>query len=634
MRTGMTGRTACGPRQWAVAGFCVMSSLVLFAAGEGVEAFDRTAAEGAAEIVLKARADEILAGDGFAESNLVVRQLAAPEKYPDPEQARLDLQTAYGDDLAARFKSDAEKVLATLARPAKTEDVFSAAFIATAAELPPDGLEKVLAGAYPGRFAAARRKAVDAQRVTLTCDVHPSEDEVDTLDREALRAVLVERIVSRQQTAVFDENRAYAGEAFADPLIEAAYAQRDEQTAAVKRYDSTCWAPENVRRDLVFRLTADWTARRAKAAPDAWVYRPFPSVTNGVAREAVTTLLAGRLAACADGAPVAADEGAILASFDDEPSKNAKNADFVRAFAPQLEPAVRSWTLEKIEARVPAAERGDFMAFVATVDGETALSLAVSRRVERALLPAVERARAARAAQHAAVESEGDAYGKEIAASVRRGEKKPKLKEVVEKLTEKVTAKWDAVRMKILWKLGETPSPESVARYTPLLPSVVKRIKEKAKAILEQVDEEEKKPEEEPKPEEPKPEDPPPPDDPPPEPLKLALAIAVDRAGDEITAELEMDGVRIGSVRVDATPSKYRKSRARALRQTEEFLGEAIRAKRPPEGSSLVPAVTVKNDFVYYGTVEELLKLVLQTAEATGLTVAADPDGIIKNGVE
>jgi len=47
-----------------------------------------------------------------------------------------------------------------------------------------------------------------------------------------------------------------------------------------------------------------------------------------------------------------------------------------------------------------------------------------------------------------------------------------------------------------------------------------------------------------------------------------------------------------------------------------------------------VPAVTVKNDFVYYGTVEELLKLVLQTAEATGLTFAADPDGIIKNGAE
>lgn len=678
----------------------VLALLALSAAGVSRDAFDRTAAEGAARIVLNAIAGEALTGGAAAKAQLVAAMMGDPGKYTVAAKAREGLKDDFRRWLEQKYAAEAAKVLERLARPGKPEDAFTAEFREKAVVMPSATAEKSLSDVYPGAFEAARIEACRQQAATLQATVRPSEEEVERLSAEELRKVLSDRLAKEQKTPVFEENLAYISEQIAQPMVEEAKRQRDWQVESVRRDRPDGYAPAVIQRALVERLARKVEDRRQKAKDGKWVYGFFPSVTNSVVVERSEKVAMQRAVDGVQELQLSVDASEVGKRFTQEPEKHAKRDASEREISAMLEGRVREAALAAVCAKAPEGERAQFGEFVRARSDKGAYAAAVHRRVGEDLMPQVrrireefarrqfsttyptvadgtwfpdggtvdafcerhdykaavrgwreqkeldqlaaagkgktfleeadglvdagvqsafDRANSARNAQLKFVQREGGEMQRRLKAA---DASLPKLEEVVAELTKAVEGDWTEAREKVLWN-GVKERPKNAAeQHRELFPSVRERIVEKAKAMLEQAEKEK---------EEQKPKTPDQPDSSPSEeelvPVEVPCEIVLDWQRGNITAELLVDGKTRKKMSFDANPERYAEGIRKACSELSEELRKSIRVRKSST-ESVKFAVVVRNDFVYCGTAEALLRALVDAVGAEGIAISAGSEAL------
>ena len=680
----------------------LLSSLLCFCAcgavGAATDAFDRTAAEGAAKLVLASVAEDVLAGGEVARTNLVAALLADPGRFRAASSARAALKDPYRKALETRYAAEAARVLARLARPRTADEAFPTDFREKASRLPDGTAERSADEVYPTLFAAARTEACAQQAKTLVATVHPTEAEVDAFSVDEVKRLLVVRLIANQKTPVFEENEGYISERLAVPLIEEALAQKKRQAETVRSVHPLSFAPTAIEAELVRHLGKTLETARQQAKPDQWVYGFFPSVTNVVVREAAVKAAFDHAADGVNDAPIEIREAEVLAAFAKNPSAHAKRAASERAFAQELAGRVRTAGLAAAVAKAPEAEREAFTAFVQAQPekGNHPLAQAVRRRVSDDLMPQVrairakgaenqfkttypslsdrtwhpdgpladavcerhdykiavrgwrdlsglesvaaagrghtfleetdaladtameaafDRARGARTAQMKDVQKEGTALGRVLRASVGTGGKVLTLDEIIAELTTRVETAWAGEQMQVVW--GRVPKeqqpPNAAEQHQALFPSVRARIEEKAKALRESL------------------EKPPQPDQPPSSeeqklPVEVPCELVLDWRKGEIVVELQVDGKVRQKATCSADPSKY----ASGLKEMRQALSDELKKtlQARPGTESVKFAVSVRNEFVYCGTAETLLRALAEAVGAIGIPIASGSDAL------
>ncbi len=223
-----------------------------------------------------------------------------------------------------------------------------------------------------------------------------------------------------------------------------------------------------------------------------------------------------------------------------------------------------------------------------------------------------ERARSARTFQLGLVEPAAKAVGEELAAKKKAGGK-VELQDAVAALTEAVKRDWSGKREDVVWKgVPEEKRPANAdAHFAELFPSVVKKIEEAAKKILERLAE--------PDPEEKPPEEKPPQDTPPEEEkLEVECEVRFERRGDDkVAIVLVEDGKRFASFDFSDYRRNYRKNLAAALYNVRLAMGERLSRISGKEGAKLTLTISVADEYMYFGTVSETIEALRATAESS-----------------
>ncbi|MCQ2388121.1 MAG: hypothetical protein MJ138_00210 [Kiritimatiellae bacterium] len=574
-------------------------------------AFDRTAAEGAARIVLAELAADTLTGRGV-DAALFAKMLEDPGKYRTSAEAEALLRADYKLELATNYADKARQVLARLAKPHKTEEAFAAEFAAASAALDAAALDESAASAYPAVYAAARTNACARQARGLVALVRPTEAEVDALDGAELKKTLTERLVANQRTPVFEENVAYVSERLAEPLIADAENQRKRQGEIVKRAHPEGWAPEVVAGNLVRHLLERVADDKARTKEGEWTYGVFPSVTNKTLEAAVEKNVLAHVAESVAGVPVTIDEELVIRAVGAAPDKAARNEDAAKTVRPQFEDELKASALADAVAEAPEREREAFRAYAAARLGHGAVKKAVQERTDRELTPVIERVRAAYAREFKLVDDCGDRVANEMKRLIPKGEPLPDVATLEKDLARMVAAGWESSRGATLFPgVKEDEHPIAIAElYADVFPPVKARIKEKAKAILDAV--------------------------------KLAghskggggvmgrftCTVELKRTDAQITADFRMEGAQIEQIALDADPAKFRGDIAAAAQKARGLLADALAKKNLGPGMILTVEI-VADDLVYYGAATEFLRAVQDAAEKLGIAVER-PEGAFK----
>ena len=344
---------------------------------------DRASSELAASLVLRDLREELRAKPADSAA-LRDAMLADPAANADPADAERNMALAHSNALARAFAAEARALLDRLAAPAPRAARFSAAFLADAETAPPDAIAAASDAAFPAAFRQAREEAVRRQAGTLQARVRPAPAEVEGTPRDELARDLSARIEAAQGFAVFHENRDFIAKSLVDPILDDAFAQRDEQRAFVRDAGNSApgFAPSAIATNLAAALLAPLGERRA-ADPGAFVYDPFPSATGEVARAAAETRLAARFRAETERAGVPLDEAAVERAFATDPAAHRRRADSLAAFEPALRDAVRGAATASLLALAPAAERDECAAFLRERAGDDLLARPVADRVRQ-----------------------------------------------------------------------------------------------------------------------------------------------------------------------------------------------------------------------------------------------------------
>lgn len=356
---------------------------------------DRSSAELAAALVLRDLREELRAKPADAAA-LRDAMLADPAPNADPADAERNMALVHSNELARVFAGEARALLDRLAAPAPRTDRFPAAFLAEAETAPPEDLAAATAAAFPAAFRQARDEAVRAQAARIEASVRPDPAEVETRPRDELAGDLAVRIERAQSFAVFRENRETIARTLVGPILDDAFLQREAQRAFVRDAGPAAagFAPSAIATNLAAALFARLGERRA-AAPDAFVYGPFPSATGEVARAAAEARLAARFAAEAGRAAVPLDEDAVRAALAADPAAHRRRDDSLAAFEPALRDAVRAAATASLLALAPEAERGECEAFLRDRAGDELLARPVAERVRAEAGPRLDAVRAA-----------------------------------------------------------------------------------------------------------------------------------------------------------------------------------------------------------------------------------------------
>ena len=355
---------------------------------------DRSSAELAASLVLKDLREELRAKPADPAA-LRDAMLADPAANADPADAERAMALAHSNALARAFAAEARALLDRLAAPAARTDRFGAAFLADAETAPPDAIAAASDAAFPAAFRQAREEAVRRQAETLKANVRPAPDEVETRPRDDLARDLAARVEAAQGFAVFRENRPYIEKSLVGPILDDAFAQRDAQRDFVRDAGPAApgFAPSAIATNLAASLLAHLGERRRAAAPDAFVYGPFPSATGEVARAAAEARLAARFAAEAARADVPAAKETIRRSIEQDPAAHRRRADSLAAFEPALKDAVRDAATASLLALAPAAERDECAAFLRGRAADDAVARPVADRVAAVVGPWIDEIR-------------------------------------------------------------------------------------------------------------------------------------------------------------------------------------------------------------------------------------------------
>ena len=644
---------------------CAFAALAAVAAhaADGAGEFDRASAEGAAELVLRELSREVLGGGKSSEA-LALKMLASPGEYRRREQARKSLETVYVKDLEERYAAEAMKVLERLARPKKLQDAFSQEFLNASSSLGSDETAKSLREKYGSVFDAARKSACRAQAMGLQAKVRPTEQEVDAMPPERLRETLAARIAENQDSPVFEENLSYISERLAGPMVDEAVRQRKSQQDSVRRTHVDGYAPSVLEANLARHVRIFAAERKRDAKEGEWVYDVFPSVTNELVRTHARKVALSRVADAAAEAKIG--EGAeelIGKAIEEEPAKHrcredekAEFREFVEAnaekgeFADKVRERVRNEFLPlvgKVRDSMARRQFADFHPLLADgtwfpggalvdsvcasheyrqmvkswrelsgteaakggSEGEMLLE-ETAKLADDSVAANFERARSARACQLGLVGPAAKKVGCDLAAAAKSG-KKVALQDAVAALTDAVKCDWAAKRDGVVWKgvPDERRPANAAAHFAELFPSVLEKIEEAARRIIEKMSEPDEKPPEEKPPQETPPEE---------EKLEVECEVRFERRGyDKVAIVLVEDGKRFASFDFPDSRRNYHKNLHAAIGKVRSSMGERLARIAGREGTKLTLTISVDDEYMYFGTVSETIEALRTVAEAS-----------------
>ena len=222
-----------------------------------------------------------------------------------------------------------------------------------------------------------------------------------------------------------------------------------------------------------------------------------------------------------------------------------------------------------------------------------------------------ERARSARTCQLGLVDPSAKKVGESLAAEMKSG-RKIELKDAVEALTAEVKVRWDEQRGEVVWKgvPAERLPANSREHFAGLFPSVVKKIEDAAKKIIEKLSE--------PEPEEKPPEEKPPEETPPPEEkLEVECEVRFERRGDDkVSIVLVEDGTRFASFDFADSRRHYRRNLGEAVAKVGNAMGERLSRIAGRDGTKLTLTISVADEYMYFGTVSETIEALRAAADS------------------
>lgn len=355
--------------------------LVAATLSAGNAEFDRIAAKGAAEISL-GRVRRELSTNGPVAGTLERAMLENPGRFRATDEAQAACRIIY----AAKVEESYADRVRQLRGQLKLGDDFAPA-------LSDEDRRRAMAG-FEKRFADERAAACAAQAKSIAAVIRPAEAEFETTDEDSLRLAMCEKVATAQKTPVFEENLAFISEKIVDPLIDDARREMRRQREYLSRTRCEAYAPSALARELESNLRRNLEERRAKSKDPTREWGVFPATLAAALPPAVARRTLDRVSRCVDDVKIEVDAAAIARRMDREPKAHYRATESERRFRTEFATEVLDGALARAQAEAPAAERGEFAAYVKEHAADPELAKAVEARVRRDLLPALKAARA------------------------------------------------------------------------------------------------------------------------------------------------------------------------------------------------------------------------------------------------
>ena len=358
----------------------LLAVLFAVALSAGNAEFEKTAAEGAADIAIDRIAAE-LSAKGASAGALTKAMLADPHRFASRVEAESACRAIYEKQVDAEFAAAAEAVRKRLSLGKDYAPKFASAQRTAAL------------GCFAAAFAKERTAACATQAKGIAGTVRPSEADFETKDEAALRKEMTAKVAAQQKGGVFEENLGYISETVVDPVIASARAEMKRQRDYLMRTRCEAYAPSLLAKELEANLRKNVEERRAKESDPSKAWGVFPKTLAEGIPEATARRTLERVTRCADDVPVRVDAADISAAIAKDPKLHRKAADSEKAFRGAFEKAVLNGALARAEWEAPEPERKEFAAYVRAHAGEAAIGKAVEARVRRELIPELRKVR-------------------------------------------------------------------------------------------------------------------------------------------------------------------------------------------------------------------------------------------------
>lgn len=603
-----------------------------------------------------------------------------PARYRVRDEAAASLRTNFSSQVAARFSSEAAKILRQLAGDRDVRDVFGDDFAAARTNPAPAFIDAMVDGKYMELFGSARARAVKSQAGRISAKTRPTVDEVDSLDERRLAEILEERIAREQPQGVFEENLQFIRSDIVRPMIEEAAAQRGWQRGVARSCQAEGHAPSVVASNIARRVREAIDARRRDSdSPDS-IYGMFPSVAGRTIPDAASGRVAAALDRILDDTPVPLDSDAIALAIAQDIDSHRSLAESRKAFLPGLADRMKASAAAGAAGAAPDAERGELLDFAERHFSEKGVGDRLSKRVSHELDASLKELREAFAGvqfektfpelakrtwapSETLVERVAQSNDFRKALAKWRGLEglegfaaaagsAPLLEECERLLDRAVVARFepgvaslasqnaivDSTYPDIRGEFaGKQPSlDEVVARFTA---AAAGRWDAERASVLSEADAGaglykslfpsvvgrielmsraimEAQREQDAPEETPEETPPPPPEE--LEEIELDFSISFDRRHGEIVAETRLAGESVGRSSCPYPPSAYRKGADGFARGTADTVGGILRETVRTNRVRLMVAFEVLDDMIYYGAVRDVIRALRSQVEELG----------------
>ena len=368
----------------------ILPLMLAVALSAGNAEFEKTAANGAAEIAVGRIAAE-LSAKGPAAGGLRKAMLDDPKRFAVRVEAEKICREIYAAAIDEEFDRQVKAVRERLGlqEPGKHgSDGF--------------GVEKIRGDS---RFEALFEKAFEAERKSACAEqakgiagaVKPSEQDFESKDEKALRAEMTKRVAAQQKGGVFEENLAYISTTIVDPVIDSAKKEMKRQREYLTRTKCEAYAPSALAKEIEANLRKNVEERKAKEPDPSKAWGVFPKTLADALPAAVEKRTLERVTKNVDDVPVAVDGESILKTIMSDPAAHRKAADSEKIFRGVFAGSVLNGALARAEQEAPAKERKEFTEYVRAHAASPEIVRAVETRIRREVLPKWREAREAAA---------------------------------------------------------------------------------------------------------------------------------------------------------------------------------------------------------------------------------------------
>lgn len=320
-----------------------------FAEEIGSKEFDRSTACLTARLLLERVRQDILS-EPSDPAILTAVLTNAPSRYLDPKQAREALRATYRDSVVSRYAAEADAVLTKLSHGVQPSKLLGEAFVEESRTLPAGKLDEAVRRDYDRVFSKARETACALQRQLFVSSVRPTEEEFETRSREELLQLLTERISAEQIMPVFEENVPYLTKVFAEPLVNEAKKQRNEQRQWLERTEVRSRTPDLMAAELSDGLAVYWRKREAERKEKGEIaYGLFPSIRSSIPQVAEQRSLQ-RLEQLIRETRLSMKPEDILAQIEASPREHRTLDDSIKAFRPLLQKQLKESVFSSVSS--------------------------------------------------------------------------------------------------------------------------------------------------------------------------------------------------------------------------------------------------------------------------------------------